>query len=66
METKNCPKCKGKMVKGKVIDYVYIYSRHQRWHKEGQSTSTLFDLGDRKIDSYACEKCGFLEEYLQK
>ena len=57
---KKCPKCKGRMTKGLIVDSSYLVCYHQRW-----TSGSLLSGKKRKVDTYACEKCGFMESYLQ-
>ncbi len=58
---KNCPKCAGSMIKGHIKDWSYIWVGKQRWTK-----GSPFFGKEQKVDSYACQSCGFLESYLEK
>lgn len=58
MENKICPKCEGKMVLGNYT------GTEIDWQK-GEVPSFLKNNGS-KINSYACEKCGYLESYVKK
>lgn len=54
---KVCPKCKGIMILGN-------YTGHQvNWDSE--DGHKFLQSSGRKIATYACEKCGYLESYAQ-
>lgn len=55
---KVCPKCEGEMKSGNLT------GQEIDWKKEGDR-SFLRDEG-RKIFTYACEKCGYMESYVRK
>ena len=57
---KKCLKCKGEMEKGIIADTSYATSGAAKWAR----TTTLFGVKDTKrIESYRCTKCGYLENY---
>lgn len=64
-ETKICPKCGGNMIKGKIIDESYMVAGTQKW-TTAPAMLAMLGLGrkTRKVITYACEKCKFLESYL--
>lgn len=55
-----CPKCQGVMTKGHIKDWSYIWVQKQRWTKG----SPIFGK-EHKVDTYACQSCGYLESYLE-
>jgi hypothetical protein len=60
-----CPKCKGSMEPGVVLDYWALNSVNQTmWAPFCPTLNLLSKQPDkRKITSYRCASCGYLEEY---
>ncbi len=62
-ESKQCPKCNGKMIKGVIPDVTYGGYKLSKW---AESVSGVFFpkvVNPKHIDSYRCKQCGFLENY---
>jgi len=64
-----CPKCQGQMVQGFVPDYSHQTVTVGAWHrgrpKKSFWTGTKAPRSDGiPIGAFACEKCGFLEFYV--
>lgn len=64
-----CPKCKGEMNEGFVLDRGDLEMRHPSLWVAGAPEKSLW-LGTKiegresfQISSYRCEKCGYLESY---
>jgi hypothetical protein len=72
-ETHECPKCKGTMTKGFIVDRTgplsaIVQAFMQAQWAEGEPKLGLFgvQVGGRRlyrITTYRCEKCGYLEDY---
>lgn len=58
---KTCPKCQGRMTKGHIKDWFYVGVQKQRWTKGSPAFGQ-----EQKVDTYACEACGYLESYLEQ
>ena len=60
---KSCPKCKGEMEKGFLVDegvWGTAFKRRQRW----ALGANFFGLKKvRNINSFRCQKCGYLENF---
>ena len=63
----NCPKCKGQMEEGFVVDYAGNFPQVSEWSAESPKMGWFgfgVDVkGVRKITSYRCTSCGYLESY---
>ena len=62
-----CPKCNGRMEEGFIPDYGYGEKHAAGWHP-GTPNKKWWGLKvDRKvmrrIESFRCTKCGYLENY---
>lgn len=64
-ETKICPKCGGRMIKGLMADSSYAITIQQCWAQSICLGGWLGTPGKRKVDAFACEQCNYLESYLQ-
>lgn len=64
-KTKKCPKCDGSFTKGIIVDRYYV--RHYsdtEWAESINNKLLKQDIKNRKkIASYRCESCGYLELY---
>jgi len=60
-----CPKCGGQMEKGLILTPGGVVGA--RWG-QGEKVSKWFNtLGNKpKIIAYSCQKCGFIESYVEK
>jgi len=67
MELLNCPKCKGLMEEGFVVDYAHGGARKVSTWAEGQPTVSFWEglkvKEQRKISAFRCTSCGYLESY---
>jgi Domain of unknown function (DUF6487) len=63
----SCPKCKGSMESGVLLDYINsAVSRPDRWSPGDVPKLDFFGKEDRvtrKIEAYRCSGCGYLELY---
>ncbi len=62
-EIKKCPKCDSDMERGQLLDLGYATSKAQSWAKQASSVLGLGAKGERKIISFRCKSCGYLENY---
>ncbi|HLD41586.1 MAG TPA: hypothetical protein VJB06_00990 [archaeon] len=53
-ETKVCPKCKGKMMRGEEGSHLW------------KNTAKKTFIGATKYHTYACSECRYMESYLEK
>ncbi len=66
-----CPKCKGEMELGMISDsYGDVGNFHQqgKWSKKVKFVLNLFQAGlveEKRIKSYRCKSCGYLENYAE-
>ena len=63
-----CPKCNGRMELGTIIDMGYGSVSMARWHpgeakKAWHGSIKLDKKALRDVETYRCQKCGFLESY---
>ena len=67
-DTPKCLKCSGEMKVGFVVDQTYDQISIEAW-VEGPPEKTIFgspkvqDRETRKIRTFYCQSCGFLENY---
>ncbi len=55
----NCPKCKGEMEEGIILDAMHIRTRDARW---ATSTSTLGgNKNEMKMQANRCKSCNYVE-----
>ena len=73
-EAKNCPKCNGAMIQGKILktneytargQYMYVFAADD---EQGPDLSKIFSgkplSNSRKpLVAFSCESCGFVEFY---
>lgn len=68
-ETKKCPKCKGTMFYGRIISDSGRLDKKPIWAKEKDAKFGGLKLwvgaNFKKVCTYGCEKCGYLEFYLE-
>lgn len=66
MQVLNCPRCKGSMEEGFIIDLAGSGVAQSTW-SEGPPESSFWQgkkvKSARKISTYRCEGCGYLESY---
>lgn len=68
-ENKKCPKCNDKMEKGITVDGygdVGNFPQESTWAKRRTTVLGIFagsPEGERKIVTYRCTTCGYLESY---
>ena len=68
MNTKTCPKCRGKMEPGFVLDRNRFDDRQETW-MEGTlelnmwTGSATTNKEQFPVTTYRCDACGFLESY---
>ena len=55
-DSKDCPKCKGKMQSGKLASMQFD-STEMGWQADGEDDDAY------ELTVYRCKKCGFLEFY---
>ena len=60
---KKCPKCDSDMEMGELLDIGQATSTAQTWAKHATSFLGLGTKDARKISSYRCKSCGFIENY---
>jgi hypothetical protein len=70
METPKCPKCSQPMDEGFIVDHAGFAATQAHWVKGRARLSFLlwakFDWkARRRVATFCCPKCGFLESYLQ-
>ena len=58
-----CPKCNGSMKEGELVDNARSVSTPQEWAEKATSVLFVGKKRGKKIVSYRCEKCGYLENY---
>jgi predicted nucleic-acid-binding Zn-ribbon protein len=63
VETRKCPKCNGDMEKGNLMDETYLSSAPQKWAKHATGFMGVGSKDTKKITSYRCKNCGFLENF---
>ena len=64
----NCPKCKGQMQEGLVVDFNYAGVLPSMWIQDQAQASAASSSnmnGKRKIKTvtYRCSDCGYLDSY---
>ncbi len=62
-KVKRCPKCKGEMEEGVLLDHSDFGSQPQEWAQNGAVFMGVGWIKRINIISYRCTKCGFLENY---
>jgi hypothetical protein len=62
-EPSKCSKCNGNMEKGYLMDQTHIMSGPQKWAKHGTSSMEIGSKDTKRIISYRCKSCGFLENF---
>jgi hypothetical protein len=61
-EKRTCPKCKGEMECGIILDHSYTALKSQQWKKGLPIDEDIFrDLYD--VRTFRCGSCGYLESY---
>lgn len=57
-----CPKCSGEMERGMLVGWRTEIS----WRKGGPSMlATALTPGKKKVISFKCKKCGYIENYIE-
>lgn len=68
METPKCPKCSQPMDEGFIVDHTYGAQTQAEWVGGPPQPSfwtglKLWGKERRKVATFCCPKCGFLESY---
>lgn len=68
MRSNSCPKCQGPMTEGFLVDAVYGGNRVTQWAEGLPEKSIWVGLklrGKKLVDvqSWRCQRCGYLENY---
>lgn len=62
-----CPKCRGEMVQGYVLDFTPVGGRVRMWHSGPPKKAGWSGIKDSTsqipIGTFRCQSCGFLESY---
>lgn len=70
MSEHRCPKCKGNMTAGFIIDHGHYNSASQAEWSQGTGEqgfwTGLKTARLRKVTTYGCDDCGFLESYVNQ
>jgi hypothetical protein len=64
-----CPKCKGEMVQGYVLDFTPTGGRVRKWYSgppRGFLNVILDSAEQIPIGTFRCQSCGFLESYARE
>ena len=62
-QERKCLKCNGDMEKGHLMDQTHLLSAPQKWAKHGTSSIGTGSKDTKRIISYRCKNCGFLENF---
>jgi hypothetical protein len=62
-EIRKCPKCNGDMEKGHLMDETDISSAPQKWAKHATGFMGVGSEDTKRIISYRCTSCGYLENF---
>ena len=71
MRTPKCPKCSQPMEEGFIVDHTHMGLLQAEWVEGAPKWSfwTGVRIGGetdrRKVATYCCPKCGFLESYVE-
>jgi hypothetical protein len=68
MRTPKCPKCSQPMDEGFIVDHTYGADLQAQWVEGPPQKSFCLGLKvgtPRKVATYCCPKCGFLESYVE-
>ncbi len=68
--TISCPKCKGEMVQGYVLDFTPVGARVRQWNSGAPKSPAWAVIRDSitqiPIGTFRCQSCGFLESYARE